>query len=309
MPPLPDHYATLGVSESASQKEVKKAYRALAQTYHPDRNDGDSAAENRFKEIQSAYDVVGDAAKRKAYDASRRNPFGARGGAPFGAPFGSGGQPYDGGSRWRPAPEAEVFGADGLGDIFSQMFGGAGGGPRPGASSGARSPAPGRDIDATMTLSFQEALDGGPSKITVPGGETLRITIPEGVRGGTKIRLKGRGDTGASGARGDLFITFEVEDHPRFSREKDDLRVTEAVSAVDAMLGTKRRIETPYGQKVSVKIPAGTQPGASFRLRGQGVKTAKGRGDLFVEVAVTVPDLAPEAREALQEWAEAHGAV
>ncbi|OZC04118.1 DnaJ C-terminal domain-containing protein [Rubricoccus marinus] len=312
--PAPDHYATLGVSETASQKEIKKAYRTLAQKYHPDRNAGDSAAENRFKEVQSAYDVVGDEAKRKEYDQMRRNPFAGRGGSPFG-----GGSPFSGGagdgSRWRPAPEAEVFGADGLGDIFSQMFGGGGspfggaaGGPRPGAASGARGPGTGgRDIDASMTLSFGEALEGGPSKITVPGGETLRITIPEGVRNGTKIRLKGRGDAGPSGARGDLYITFEVEESPRFARERDDLRVTESVSAVDAMLGTARQIETPYGQKVNVKIPAGTQPGASFRVRGQGVKTKKGRGDLFVEIAVSVPDLAEDARDGLREWAAAHG--
>ena len=312
MPALPDHYATLGVSETATAKEIKKAYRALAQEFHPDRNAGDKTSEDRFKDIQSAYEVLGDEAKRKDYDELRRNPYAGRGGSPFtgGSPF-SGGSPFpdDGGGRWRQAPEAEIFGAEGLGDLFGQMFGGGGspfggqqqrqGAPRSAASGG-------RDVEATMDLTFDEALTGGPSQITVPSGKTVRITIPEGVRNGLKIKLKGQGDAGPTGARGDLFITFVVGESDRFAREGDDLRVVETVSAVDAMLGTEREITTPYGQRVKVKIPAGTQPGAAFRVRGQGVKTSKGRGDLYVEARVTVPDLGADAQEALRDWAKAH---
>ena len=321
----PDPYATLGVDENATAKEIKTAYRKLAQQYHPDRNAGDKEAEDKFKEVQSAYDVLGDEEKRKAYDARRRDPFAGQGN-PFGG-FGGGGAP--GGQFYRApdgtyvrvdatgaGPEADyIFGDEGggLGDLFGNLFGGrspfggaSGGDPRREGypRSGARG---GRDVDATMDLSFEEALRGGPSQITVPSGETLRITIPEGVRNGMKIKLKGKGDAGPTGERGDLYITFAVGEHPRYSREGDHLRVSEKVSAVEAMLGTEREIETPYGQRVKVKIPAGTQPGAAFRLRGQGVKTAKGRGDLHVEVHLSVPDLDDDAREALGRWAKAHG--
>ena len=322
MPKLSDHYATLGVDENASAKEIKQAYRKLAQQHHPDRNAGDAAAEDKFKEVQSAYDVLGDEEKRKAYDRQRRDPFAGRGGAR--GPFSGFGGESEGGQFYRApdgtyvrvdtagaGPEADyIFGGEGgLGDIFGQMFGG-GGSPFGGAQqrqSRGRQPSAGRDVDATMELSFEEALRGGPSQITVPSGDTLRITIPEGVRNGFKIKLKGRGDAGPSGERGDLYITFDVGESPRFKREGDDLRVVEKVSAVNAMLGTEREIETPYGQRVKVKIPAGTQPGAAFRLRGQGVKTSGARGDLYVEVAVSVPDLSDDARASLREWAEAQG--
>lgn len=318
MPATPDHYATLGVDENATAKEIKSAYRKLAQQHHPDRNAGDAAAEEKFKEVQAAYDVLGDEAKRKAYDRQRRDPFMGQGGP--GGPFsgfggGQSGQFYRApdGTYVRvdangAGPDADYIfsGEGGIGDLFGSMFGGAFGGgtrregyPRSGARGG-------RDVDATMELTFDEALKGGPSQITVPSGETIRITIPEGVRNGFKIKLKGRGDAGPTGERGDLFITFEVADHPRFARDGDDLRVTEKVNAVDAMLGIERAIETPYGQRVKVKIPAGTQPGAAFRVRGQGVKTSKGRGDLYVEVAVTVPDLSDDARDSLRTWAEVH---
>ncbi|MEM1055640.1 MAG: J domain-containing protein [Bacteroidota bacterium] len=322
MPALPDHYATLGVDETASAKEIKTAYRKLAQQYHPDRNAGDAAAEERFKEIQSAYDILGDEQKRKSYDRQRRDPFMGQGGpgGPFSG-FGGSGQP---GGQFYRAPDGTYVRVDatgagpdtgfifdeggGLGDLFGNLFGGAfggGGGRREGYPRGQERTA-GRDVDATLDLSFEEALTGGPSQLTVPSGKTVRITIPEGVRNGMKIKLKGQGDAGPSGERGDLFITFAVAEHPRFRREGDDLRVTENVSAIAAMLGTEREIETPYGQRVKVKIPGGTQPGAAFRLRGQGVKTKKGRGDLYVEVAVTVPDLPDAARQSLAAWADEH---
>lgn len=325
MPPLPDHYATLGVDENATAKEIKTAYRKLAQQYHPDRNEGDKAAEDRFKEVQSAYEVLGDEDKRKAYDRQRRDPFAGQGN-PFGG-FGGGAPP--GGQFYRApdgtyvrvdatgaGPEGDYIFSDegGLGDLFGNLFGGrspfGGASGEPGGArrkgyprSGARG---GRDVDATMDLTFEEALKGGPSQITVPSGQTIRITIPEGVRNGFKIKLKNQGDAGPTGERGDLFITFAVGEHPRFTREGDDLRVAEKVSAVEAMVGTEREIETLYGSRVKVKIPAGTQPGAAFRVRGQGVKTSKGRGDLYVEAQVTVPDLGEEAQEALRRWAKAH---
>ena len=316
MPATEDHYATLGVAEDASQKEIKKAYRALARELHPDRNPDDPKAEDRFKEVQAAYDVVGDASKRKAYDKARRNPFGGAGN-PFegfgGAP--GGGRVYqrpDGtyvrmdaqgaGPGMRGGDEFAFGGADGgFGSIFEQFFGGASGGPMPVQD--------GRDVESRLRLSFDEALAGGPREVQVPSGETVRITIPKGVRDGLKIRLRGKGEPAPDGrgAPGDLYVVFQVTPSPRFHRDGDDLIATETVSAVEAMLGTTREVTTAQGKTVRLKIPPATQPGARLRLRGQGVETANGTGDLYVEVSVDVPALSASARESLRAWADAEG--
>ena len=315
MPALPDHYETLGVAEDASAKEIKKAFRKLAQQYHPDRNAGDAAAEERFKEVQAAYDVLGDETKRKAYDRARRDPFGGQyEGTPFGGAGGNGGRFYrapDGtyvrvdttGAGPGQTDDAFTFGGGGLGDLFDQFFGGAAGaGPEPQYRGG-------RDVDATVRLSFEEALEGGRQEIRTSAGETVRITIPKGVRDGFKIKLAGRGDPapGGRGAPGDLYITFRVTPSARFSRDGDDLEVRETVTAVEAMLGTTREVRTATGQTVRVKIKPGTQPGTRLRVRGQGVETASGRGDLYVVVDVAVPTLSASAAEGLRAWAEAEG--
>ena len=316
----PDYYATLGVDEDASAKEIKKAYRRLAQQYHPDRNAGDAAAEERFKEVQEAYDTLGDETKRKTYDRARRDPFGGRfEGNPFEG-F-AGGAPGGGGRYYRapdgtyvrvdatgagPGASADDFvfgGGGGLGSIFDQFFGGAGG-----AETRARG---GRDVEAALRLSFEEALEGGPREFQTPAGEAVRITVPEGVRDGFKIKLAGRGEPAPNGRGepGDLFVTFRVTPDARFRRDGDDLVTTETVTAVEALLGTTREVRTAYGQTVRLKIKPGTQPGARLRIQGQGVRTGRGRGDLYVEVEVSVDVLSPEARDGLRQWAEAHGLV
>lgn len=316
MPPLPDHYQTLGVDDDASQTAIKKAYRALAKTHHPDRNAGDADAEARFKDIQEAYDTLGDETRRAAYDRARRDPRGQR--------FETGGTPFDGfsgfpeGGRFArtpdgtyvrvdatgAGPEADfLFSGGGMDDLFSQMFGGGtpGGGPQP------RSRQPGgRDVEATVELSFAEALAGGSRQFQTPDGETIRLNVPKGARDGLTLRLQGRGQPGPRGDRGDLYLRFRIAPDPRFRREGDDLFAGETVSAVEAMLGTTREIETATGRRVKLTIPAGTQPGARLRLRGQGVATADGTGDLFVEVHVATPALDEAARTSLRTWAEAH---
>jgi molecular chaperone DnaJ/curved DNA-binding protein len=310
-----DYYAVLGVDDDASAKEIKKAYRTLAHQYHPDRNAGDAAAEERFKEVQEAYDTLGDETKRKAYDRARRDPYGGRfEGDPFGG-FASGP-----GGRYYRAPDGTyvrvdatgagpgatdddfVFGGGGgLGSIFDQFFGGAGG-----SETSARG---GRDVEATLRLTFEEALEGGPREFQTPSGESVRITVPEGVRDGFKIKMGGRGEPSPSGrgGPGDLFVTFRVTPDARFRRDGDDLVTTETVSAVEALLGTTREVQTAYGQTVRLKIKPGTQPGARLRVGGQGVRTSRGRGDLYVEVAVAVNALSPSARDGLRQWAEAEG--
>ena len=313
MPAPPDHYATLGVAEDASAKEIKKAFRKLAQEYHPDRNAGDPAAEERFKEVQSAYDVVGDETKRRAYDQARRDPFGGR----FeGTPFG--GQPGGGGGRFYRAPDGtyvrvdatgagpgfddDAFtfgGGGGLGGIFDQFFGGAQGGqPGPQTYRG------GRDVEAETRLTFEEALAGGKREYRTPSGDTVRITVPKGVRDGFKIKLRGKGEPSPSGRGepGDLFMTFRVTPDARFTREGDDLVVTERVSAVEAMIGTTREVRTASGKTVRLKVKPGTQPGTRLRIPGQGVETDRATGDLYVIVEVDVPAVTGEAADALRAW-------
>ncbi|MDT0632767.1 J domain-containing protein [Rubrivirga sp. S365] len=318
--PAPDYYAVLGVDEDASAKEVKKAYRKLAQQYHPDRNAGDAAAEERFKEVQEAYDTLGDEAKRKTYDRARRDPYGGRfEGNPFegfaGAPGGDGRyyRTPDGtyvrvdatgagpGSFGGSQDDFVFSGGGGLGGIFDQFFGGGGGG-EPQYRGG-------RDVNASLRLSFGEALAGGPREFRTPTGDTVRITVPKGVRDGFKIKLSGRGEAapGGRGEPGDLFVTFQVAPSARFSRDGDDLTTSVSVTAVEALLGTTREVETATGKTVRLTIKPGTQPGARLRVRGQGVASDRGTGDLYVEVGVTVPTLSPEAIDGLRAWAETEG--
>ncbi|MEP0548061.1 MAG: J domain-containing protein [Rhodothermales bacterium] len=324
MPPIPDYYKTLGVGEDASQAEIKKAYRKLARDHHPDRNPDNPDAEERFKKIQEAYDTLGDEAKRKQFDQMRRDPFAGRDFRGFGGGDPSGGRFYRTPDGTYVRVESTGFGPDegyqfadegpsglgGLGDLFGQFFGGGGGRGPAGAASGQRRPpreAPrGGDIETRLSISFDEALNGGKTEVSLPDGEKVRITIPKGVEDGRKVRLRGRGQPGPTGQRGDLYLTFEVKPSPRFRREGNDLTTTETINVAEAMLGTTRAITTAYGSTVKVTIPPGTQPGERLRLRGQGVKSDDGAGALYVEIAVTVPSsLSDEAR--LRAWAEAEG--
>jgi molecular chaperone DnaJ/curved DNA-binding protein len=302
-----DLYDILGVDEDADKQEIKKAYRDLARKYHPDRNPNAPDAEEKFKRIQKAYSILSDEEKRRQYDAQRR--FGGGVGGMNGGGRGSW-------SRGGGGPEVhfeqggfeDAFGGrGGLGDIFESFFGGRGRGsgdpfsqqqPR-GRRRG------GQDVETKLRLSFEEALQGGRKHVDLPTGESIRLRIPTGVRNGYKIRLKGRGQPGPTGERGDLYVTFEVGEHPRFRRKGDDIHLTETIGAFEAMLGTERRIPTPYGQRIKLTIPAGTQPGEKLRLKGQGVKTEDGQGDLYVKVDVNIPTSLTDAqKETLRAAAE-----
>jgi molecular chaperone DnaJ/curved DNA-binding protein len=317
VPAPKDYYAVLGVAEDAPADAIKKAYRRLARQHHPDKNPGDKAAEDKFKEVQEAYDTVGDAERRKQYDRERRDPYAGRfdgPGGPF-AGFGAGGR--DEGVRFYRAPDGTyvrvettgagpeadyIFGGGGgIGDIFGDIFGAGAGGTR-------RRPreAPAQDAEATLRLSLDDALRGGPQTFRI-GDETLRLEVPQGVRPGYKVRLRGKGPAGPDGRRGDLYLVVDVAPHPRLRREGDDLVMTETISAVEAMLGTRREVEAPYGGRVRLRIPPGTQPGERLRLRGQGVRTGDRKGDLFVEIRVEVAKLSDEARAGLEKWAKEAG--
>ncbi len=327
MPALPNYYETLGVAEDASAAEIKKAYRKLARDHHPDRNPDDAAAEEKFKAVQEAYDTLGNEDKRKQYDRMRRDPYAGRDFQGFGGGDPTGGRFYRtpdgtyvrvestgyGPNEGYQFSDEGLGGLGGLGDLFGQFFGGGGGaqhGPSPFGQQGAprREPARGRDTESTMSVSFEEALRGGKTEVTLPGGETVRIAIPEGVEDGQKVRLRGRGAEGPGGKRGDLYITFQVQPSPRFRRDGNDLTVTETINVAEATLGTARTITNAYGDTIKVTIPPGTQPGERLRLRNQGVKTEDGAGALYVEVAVSIPKAVTD-EAGLRAWAEREGLV
>lgn len=300
MAEISDYYRILEVDEGASAAEVKKAYRRLARAYHPDRNPDDPGAEERFKGVQEAYEVLSDPEKRKAYDRLRRNPF-----AGYGAGYGG----FDNGRSAAPVDLSDLFGGaagaegvggeGGFGSFFSQLF----------EEPRARPPARGRDVESTVSLTFDQALRGGKTELKVGEEEPLRLTIPKGVRSGFKVRVRGRGRPAPGGGEpGDLYVTFRVEPSPRFRREGDNLHVAETISAMEAILGTTRAITNAYGRTIKVQIPPGTQPGERLRLRGQGVETESRPGDLYVEVQVSIPrHLTDAQREGLERCARQHG--
>ena len=338
-----DFYKTLGVAKDADADAIKKAYRKLARKWHPDQNPGDAKAEEKFKEIGEAYSVLSDAEQRKQYDALRAM---AGGGARFSAgPGGSngagfedvfssmfgGGGPGAGGTRVRYSTNggSGAGGAD-FDDILSNLFGGGaggaaggsgfgrgsrfgggapfGGGPTQGSGFGGGSPQRGADLRASTSLSFRQALEGATVRMSVDG-KSMTVRIPQGVRDGQKIRLRGKGRPGQLGApAGDLVVTIKVEPHPVYSRTGDDLRMQLPVTFAEAALGAKVSVPLPDGKSISLKVPAGTASGTVLRVRRHGVKHGKSTGDLLVEVQVAVPKkLDADQRAAVEALAKSLG--
>jgi molecular chaperone DnaJ len=301
-----DFYAVLGVTKDADATAIKKAYRKLARQLHPDQNPGDAAAEARFKDIGEAYAVLSDPEQRQQYDQLRamaggaRFTAGGRGGGTagfedvFGGMFGGGANGPGGRVRY------STGGAGGAGfeDILGGLFGG--GGPGFGATRG---PQPGADLTASTTLPFRTAVEGSTISLSVEG-RTVNARIPAGVRDGQKIRLRGKGRPGDPGApAGDLVITVHVEPHPVFTLDGTNLRVTVPIAFDEAALGATIEVPTLDGSTVRVKVPAGTPSGRTLRVKGKGVATSKGTGDLLVNVQVVVPQkLSAAAKEAVQAF-------
>ncbi len=313
-----DYYKILGVHERAAPEEIKKMYRQLAREYHPDRNQGRPDAEERFKAIQEAYDILSDPRKRRLYDHHRREPAEA-----FEAPNGDtfyrqADGAYVRRERRRPAPEAPYTngargasaagsgngsnaasgGSGGVSGFFSRLFGGS---EQETAEPGDKRSS--LDLDTRLRLSFTQALKGGKTEVTLPHGETVRIKIPRGVQSGFKIRLKERGRVAAS-AIGDLYVTFEVEPHHFFRRIGDDLHITCIINPIEAILGITRNMVNAYGTQIKLKIPPGAQPGSKLRLKGQGVKTEQDMGDMYVQIEIRIPEnLTVQERDILREAA------
>lgn len=376
-----DHYKTLGVSKNATQDEIKKAYKRLAKQYHPDRNAGDKKAENRFKEISEAYQVLSNPEKRKPYDAFGRTGF-------QGDP-GFWGRTQNRGASGHYTWSSNSGGDFNFKDLFSEIFGGAGS-KRQGADAFSRGspfeagagsydfpfgydigPEPGRDVEAEMTISFDEAMRGGTHRLSLQrdghcpacsgtgtnragkwsackacagkgrkqaanagtnftvvcnacngegrfysepcptcggsgrgaGTNTINVKIPPGVDNGGRLRIPGKGEVGADGRTGDLYLRIHVSPHRYFRREGNDIHLDLPVTVSEAALGATVDVPTLDGKTV-LKIPSGTQSGAKLRMKGKGAPHPKGgaRGDMYVHVQIVVPKTTnPKARRILEE--------
>jgi DnaJ-class molecular chaperone len=313
-----DYYATLGVSKSASDAEIKKAFRKLAREHHPDLNPGNAASEARFKEINEAYEVLGDPATRKKYDelganwkqyeqqAAAGGPGGPGARAGGWSPFGGGGQ-----ASYRtmtPDEMDELFGGqDPFSDFFHTFF--SGGAPGAGAGASRRSAGAGRrarraepppDQDHPIDLTLEEVLQGAHRRLMVDtpqGAETVDVRIPAGVKEGARIRVAG---TDGARGRGDIYLRVRVQPHASFERRGDDLHTRFTVPVTTAVLGGEASVTTMGGQPVRLRVPEGTRSGRVFRVKGHGLPAVgrEGRGDLYATADVQIPDrLSPEARE------------
>ncbi len=363
-----DYYATLGVSSTATAKDITSAYRKLARELHPDANPGDQVAEDRFKEVSAAYEVVGDADKRAEYDEARRMGPMAGGFGPGG--FGPGGG-FPGGAG---GPGGVRFDSGDLGDLIGNLFSrGRSGGQNPPPTGPRRGP----DIESDLHLSFDDSIQGATTTVNITsdvrcpecvgsgaapgtapkvcsqcggrgavdedqgffsfsrpcsacGGRgriieqpcnsckgagsvrrprQVKVRIPQGVRDGQRIRVKGKGGAGANGGPdGDLYVKVHVGAHPLFGRNGDNLSLTVPITYPEAALGADVAVPTVDGDAVTIRVPPGTRSGRTFRVRGRGVVNARSKGDLLVTVEVAVPQNMTDAeRTALQAYADAIG--
>lgn len=292
-----DLYKILGVSKTASDKDIKQAYRKLARQYHPDVNPGNKSAEEKFKDINNAYEILSDPEKRKKYDQ-------------FGDKWehadqftGAQGNPFSGFSGFRNAggddfsyQYVDMSDLGDLGDIFKGFTGGFGG--------KGRSPRPrqGRDIEASTDITLEEAFNGTTRLMQDSSGRRIEVKIPAGVKNGGRIKVSGKGEPGmAGGPSGDLYLTVVIQEHPVFQLKGNDIHVEVPVPLTDAVLGGEASIPTPRGKNLALKIPPETQNGKVFRLAGQGMpeigKDAK--GDLFAKVKIVLPENLTEREKEL----------
>jgi curved DNA-binding protein len=284
-----DYYETLGVPRGASADDIRSAYRKLARTYHPDVN-SDPGAEDRFKEIAEAYEVLRDPEKRERYDRLGAN---WKAGEDV-----SGSAGFEGFGNGPGSPDIRFdFGGGDFSDFFESVFGRRSGG-RPGGFDGFATR--GADQEATLELSLEEAAKGGQRRLSLADGRDYSVTIPPGVRDGQLIRLSGEGSPGAgNGPAGDLLLRVRIKPHPRFAREGNDLRVELPVTPSEAALGATVRVPTLDGT-AKVKVPAGSSSGRRLRLRGQGIAG----GDLYATVSIKVPrKLTAQERDAYERLA------
>lgn len=310
-----DPYEVLGVSKGASEADIKSAYRRLAKKLHPDANKHDPKAASRFAELNAAYEIVGDGDKRKAFD---RGEIDAEGKPRFQGFEGFGAQP-GGGPGGSTHFESFSFGPDGFrrsGDggggagfeeLLRGMFGGRASAARGfgqhfeteefGAATGA-----GQDLHASLTITLADAAKGTKTRVHLPTGKDVEVKIPAGITSGQQIRLKGQGWPSATGKAGDAMITINVAPHPVFKPDGSDLRLELPITLYEAALGGKVRVPTLDGA-VELAIPAGTNSGRTFRLKGKGLKAKSGAGDLLATVRIVLPErVDDEFKELMKKW-------
>ena len=286
--PSKDLYKILGVSRTASDKDIKQTYRKLARQYHPDVNPGDKSAEAKFKEINNAYEVLSDPEKRKKYD-----QFGDK--WQYADQFaGAQGNPFGGASSFRNAggnnssyQYVDMSDMGDLGELLKGFTGGFGGRGR------TSRPRQGRDIDTSTEISLEEAYSGTMRLIQDTSGHRIEVKIPAGVKNGQRIKVSGKGEPGmAGGPGGDLYLVVSILEHPVFHLNGNDIHVDVLVPLIDAILGGEASVPTPKGKNLALKIPAETQNGKVFRLAGQGMPEVgkDTRGDLFAKVKVILPE-------------------
>ncbi|HYA80751.1 MAG TPA: J domain-containing protein [Methylocystis sp.] len=302
-----DPYEVLGVAKGASAGEIKKAYRQLAKKFHPDHNKNDPKAAAKAAEVNSAYEIIGDADKKAKFD---RGEIGADGKPRFTGFEGFGGGPggpgapggFSGFSRGGAGPGATHFefnfGDGAASDVFAELFGGA----KRGRSA---PPRRGEDVVATATVPLESAVHGGSTRVLLPGGRTLDVKIPSGIEDGQQIRLRGQGHPGPIGAEaGDAIVTVRVAPHPYFKIEGRDLRLDLPVTLYEATLGGKIAAPTLAG-KVELTVPPGSNGGRVLRLRGKGLPAHDGRpaGDLYISLKLVTPDKPdPEFEALMKKW-------
>jgi len=305
---MKDPYEVLGVSKTASEADIKKAFRSLAKKHHPDKHAGDAAAQKRFQEISGAYDILGDAEKRAQFDAGAIGPDGNprgfdprqggfRQGNPFGAGFGGAGGP--GGREFHFSFDEAPGGAAGFEDIFADLMGRRGRGPARAAK--------GEDLSAAVTVSFDEAANGGTRRVVLQNGEQIDVKIPVGVKDGQVVRVKGRGGAGRGGGpNGDILLTVSVAPHPFMSRDGNDIRMDLPVSLKEAVLGGKVPAPTLTGT-VSLSVPPNSNSGTTLRLKGKGIAAHgnEAAGDLYVRLVISLPE---KPDESLKSFASGWGA-
>ena len=316
-----DYYKVLRVSKSATANEIKKAFRKLARTHHPDVNPGDHSAEKRFKEINEAHEVLGDPDKRQKYNelganwrqyeqaqAAGANSFSGGGPFGFGGPAGEqwhvnvGGGP--GGFHTMSEDEVQdMFGDDPSSDFFQTFFGGGG---RPGFAGRRRHATRttrGRDVEHRLDLSLEQAFHGVTQRLSLKTGgraHTVEVRIPAGVTDGSRVRVAGEGELGTWASAGDLYLRVRLKPHARFERRQRNLYVTAAVPVTTAVLGGHVEVPTLDGRSLQLRVPERTQPGQVFRLKGKGMPSVRGsgRGDLYATVQITLPGkLSAETRK------------
>ncbi|MBX7147539.1 J domain-containing protein [bacterium] len=297
-----DFYKILGIEKTAATDEIKSAFKKLARKYHPDVNPGDKKAEEKFKQISEAYEVLSDPKKRKEYDtmgAFNFEGFPGGGGSNYQYTYSSGRNPFSGGPG---GPGG--FDINDLGEMFGDLFGGQAQKSRGRRGGFKPEPQKGKDLVFSVNIDFLEAAGGAEKNIRLSNGVSLKVKIPAGVDNGSRIRLAGKGEPGINGGEaGDLFIETRVNDHPFFKRQDDDITLLLPITVLEALKGAKIKVPT-LDSAVSLTIPPSSQSGQKLRLKGKGMTNMKTKvtGDLYVILQITVPQhLDKKAIEKLEE--------